>query len=266
MSHQAFAEIVADIAADLPDGHLAAWCNVLSNADAGNEAVEAALIDARPGYAIATHARRLVTAWRTEAFGLPGAALALALRTAALVHRQAVAHRAELVVSGPISAAVPVRLTSSVVIEVIRAARASLLVVSFAAYGVPEVVAELVAAASRGVQVDLVLESSAEDGGTLRGSSGASAAFRKLDSQATFWHWPARTRFSAGASRPAMHAKIVAADSATALVSSSNLTDRGLSDNLEVGVVLHDPEVVRRLVQHFATLMIPRIGPLRRLR
>ena len=264
MSHQVFAEIVADIAADLPDGHLAAWCNVLSNADAGNEAVEAALIDARPGYAVATHARRLVTAWRTETYGLPGAALALALRTAALVHRQAVAQRAELVVSGPTSPAVPVRLTSSVVVEVIRSARASLLVVSFAAYGVPEVVAELVAAANRGVQVDLVLESSAEDGGTLRGSSGASAAFRKLDSQATFWHWPARTRFSAGASRPAMHAKIVAADSDSALVSSSNLTDRGLSDNLEVGVVLHDPKVVGRLVEHFSALMTG-MGPLKRL-
>ncbi|WP_431880738.1 DISARM system phospholipase D-like protein DrmC [Micromonospora chalcea] len=178
---------------------------------------------------------------------------------------QAAAHRTELVVSGPTSPAVPVRLTSSVVVEVVRAARASLLVVSFAAYGVPEVVDELVPAADRGVRVDLVLESSADDGGTLRGSSGASAAFRKLDSQATFWRWAARTRFAAGTSRPAMHAKIVAADSATALVSSSNLTDRGLSDNLEVGVVLHEPEVVRRLVEHFSALMTG-TGPLKRLR
>ncbi|MFY1668621.1 DISARM system phospholipase D-like protein DrmC [Plantactinospora sp. WMMB334] len=158
------------------------------------------------------------------------------------------------------------RLTSSVVVELIRAARTSLLVVSFAAYGVPEVVAELLAAADRGVRVDLVLESSSVDGGTLRGSAGASAAFTRLRDRAVFWHWPASRRSAAGGSTAAMHAKIIAADRRAALITSANLTDRALSSNLEVGVVLRDPEPVHRLVAHFSALMDTRSGPLERLR
>ena len=113
------------------------------------------------------------------------------------------------------------RLTSSVVVELIRSARASLLVVSFAAYGVPEVVAELRAAADRGVRIDLVLESSAADGGALRGTTGAEAAFTTLRDRAAFWHWPARHRPAVGNSRAALHAKIIAVDQRTALITSA---------------------------------------------
>lgn len=211
---------------------------------------------------MATHTRRLLDAWRTHAPELHGAAVALALSSAAQVHQQVAARRTELVITGPTSPSVPVRLTSSVVTEVIRGARTSLLVVSFAAYGVAEVISELTAAVGRGVHIDLVLESSADDGGALRGAGGASATFARLRNRATFWHWPAARRPQAGNSRAALHAKIIAADGRTALISSANLTDRALSSNLEVGVVLHDPDVVQRLVEHFTALMSQTAGPL----
>ncbi|MEU0516451.1 phospholipase D-like domain-containing protein [Streptosporangium sp. NPDC006007] len=60
-----------------------------------------------------------------------------------------------------------------------------------------------------------------------------------------------------------MHAKVVAADEDVALLGSANLTDRALAHNLEVGVVLRDPDVVRRLVGHFRALIRPQDGPLR---
>jgi phosphatidylserine/phosphatidylglycerophosphate/cardiolipin synthase-like enzyme len=256
-----FDEVLAAIVVALPDDHLDAWARVLAGARGPDSLVEAALIDARPGYAVAGHARRLVAAWRDQSPVPPGAAIALALRTAARFHRRAVARRTGLVVSGPVSPSVPVRLTSSVVIEVIRSARRSVLVVSFAAYGVAEVVAELAAAADRGVRTDLVLESSVDGGGALRGRGDASAAFAALRDRATFWHWPAGRRSADGA-RAALHAKLVAADSQAALVGSANLTDRAMSDNLEVGILLRDPDVVRRLVSHFTALMDTRTGPL----
>lgn len=265
MSYETFADTIADIAADLPAGHISAWSATLSTLDIPDADVEAALIDARPGYAVATHARRLVQAWRIEAADLPGPAVALALYSAARVHHRAAAQRTELVISGPTSPSVPVRLTSSVVIEVIRAARQSLLVVNFAAYGVADVISELAAATRRGVHTNLVLESSVEEGGTLRGTIGAAAAFTTLRNSATFWHWPAHRRPTAGNSRAALHAKIIAADTSVAMISSANLTDRGLSSNLEVGIVLHDPHVVDRLVQHFTALMNPRTGPLEKV-
>ncbi|MFI1994910.1 DISARM system phospholipase D-like protein DrmC [Actinoplanes sp. NPDC020271] len=219
---------------------------------------------ARPGFSTSTHARSLVQAWDATAHKLPGTAIAVALRSAARIQEQAASRRTDLVISGPISPSVPVRLTSSVVIEVIRAARNSLLIVSFAAYGVAEVIAELAAAAARGVRVDLVLEGSVGDGGTLRGPAGASAAFSQLTDSATFWHWPAHRRAAAAKSRSALHAKIIAADTAIALISSANLTDRALSTNLEVGVVIKDPMVTQRLVRHFEALMGEGAGVLER--
>ncbi|MEU1603113.1 DISARM system phospholipase D-like protein DrmC [Micromonospora matsumotoense] len=266
MTGDSFARTIAGTAADLPSGHIAVWAEVLSRAHGPDRSVEVALIEARPGHAITIHARRLIDAWRTEAPDLPGPAVALALRSAAQVHQQQTAQRSELVISGPTSPSVSVRLTSSVVVEVIRAARSSLLVVSFAAYGVTAVVDELVAAARRNVHVDLVLESSVEDGGALRGRLGASVAFAALRDLATFWHWPAHRRSTGGTSRPALHAKLIAADDRCVLISSANLTDRALTHNLEVGVVLRNPDLVRKLVAHFTALMRAPAGPLERLR
>lgn len=264
MSHDDLMETIAEIATELPPAHISAWADVLTSVDEPSPALEAALIDARPGYAASRHAQQLVQAWRATATTLPGAAIVLALRSAARIQQQAAARRADLVISGPTSPSVPVRLTSSVVVEVIRAARSSLLIVSFAAYGVAEVIAELAAASARGVRIDLVLEGTAADGGALRGLTGASAAFSQLADHATFWHWPAHRRPTAGKSRSALHAKIIAADTTTALISSANLTDRALSTNLEVGVVLKDPGVVQRLILHFEALMNPSAGVLER--
>ncbi|MEU3454277.1 DISARM system phospholipase D-like protein DrmC [Micromonospora sp. NPDC006766] len=266
MSHERFAAVIADIATTLPADHVAAWASVLMRVDGPvDRTATVDLIDARPGFSVAAHAERLIGSWQTQAPDLPGAAVALALRSAAGLHQRVAAQRTELAVSGPTTASVPVRLTSSVVVGIIRAARGSLLVASFAAFGVAEVVAELRAAAGRGVHIDLILESSAADGGALRGSVGAAATFADLRGRATFWHWPAARRGTGGSSPAALHAKFIAADGEVALISSANLTDRALSHNIEVGVVLHDPAVVHRLVAHFRALSDPRTGPLERL-
>jgi hypothetical protein len=87
--------------------------------------------------------------------------------SAAHVAARAEARRGEVVISGP---------------------------VSFAAFGVPEVVRELKAAAGRGARIDLVLETTADEGGTLRGHVGAAAAFAEIRRDATFWVWPAVRR------------------------------------------------------------------------
>ena len=69
-----------------------------------------------------------------------------------------------------------------------------------------------------------------------------------------------------GASRAALHAKLVAADERVALLGSANLTDKALAVNLELGVIIRDPDVVSRIVRHFRSLMEPGVGPLEPLR
>ncbi|MEV5826061.1 DISARM system phospholipase D-like protein DrmC [Spirillospora sp. NPDC052242] len=253
--------IIAATAAELAPGHLAAWCRVLRTTERPSASVEAALLEARPGYALGGIARRLVSAWRHS--GATGESVALALETAGVIRREQSAHRSTVVASGPLSDAVPVRLTSQVALEVVREATTSLLIVSFAAHGVAEIVTELAWAAERGVRVDLVLETSMADGGTLDGP-GAAAAFRTLRGRdgVRFWHWPRERRPVLGRSRASLHAKLIAADERSALLGSANLTDRALAENLEIGVVLREPSAVRSLVRHFRALMRPVTGPL----
>lgn len=253
--------VIAATAAELAPRHLAAWCRVLRATDRPSRSVEAALLESRPGYALSGIARRLVTAWLYS--GASGESVALALETAGAIRREQSAQMSTIAASGPLSDALPMRLTSQVALEVIREATNSLLIVSFAAHGVAEIVAELARTADRDVHVDLVLETSVADGGTLDGP-GAAEAFRSLRDRpgVRFWHWPREQRPVLGRSRATLHAKLIAADERSALLGSANLTDRALAENLEIGVVLREPSAVRSLVRHFRALMRPGAGPL----
>ncbi len=224
----------------------------------------ARLVNARPGFAVGSAAARLVNAWRAADPPLPGAAIALALEGAAHIAAQAQARRSQVVVSGPASDSEAVRLTSAVISELIHDSRESLLIVSFAAFGVNQVVHELELAVRRGVRVDLVLETTTDHGGTLHGSVGAAAVFESIRQDVTTWTWPASRRPAVGNSRAALHAKLLAADQSIALLGSANLTDKALAYNLELGVIIRDPYVVRRMVCHFRSLMKPGSGPLER--
>ena len=112
------------------------------------------------------------------------------------------------------------------------------------------------------VRIDLVLEGAEADGGALHGPFGASAASKTIQQEATLWSWPAARRPVVGASRAAMHAKLLATDANVALLSSANLTDKALADNLELGLLVRDPEVMRRIIGYFRSLMQPGVGPL----
>lgn len=249
----AFANELAELSRRLSPTQLQTWAAVLTDATGPDAVTEAALIDAATGQGVPGTARRLITTWRQRGPDLPGTAVGLALATAAGLAEEAERRRTRLVISGPTSHAVPVRLTSSVVVDVVRAAVDRILLVSFAAHGIGEVVRELVAASGRGVQIDLVLEDTVDRGGALRPGPG-SGAFDALATKARFWHWPLANR---PPGRAALHAKVVLADKSMALLSSANFTDRGLSDNIEVGLLVREPEIVLALDAHFRALMQP---------
>lgn len=199
-------------------------------------------IRAQSAAGLAAQLTEVARAWRTEASGTTGAGLALALAASRSLPRPT---SPQVVVSGPASASLPVRLTSGVAVEVVRSAKTSLLIASFAAHGALDVVEEIGRAVGRGVQVDLVLEESTR----------ASMAFAALPEEVCVWH---RTGVAG-----VMHAKFLAADRHTALLGSANLTDRALSDNIELGVVLRDPVTVEPLVDHFRWLLSPEHGFMR---
>lgn len=230
-----------------------------------DQSVAEQLIEAKPGYALAAKAMQLMEAWRSASPVPEGSALALALVTAARVQDRRATERTDVVISGPGSDSVPLRLTSAAITELIRDCQESLLIVSFAAFGVGDVIRELKLAASRDVSIDLVLETTAASGGTLHGTTEASAAFNAIRSNATFWVWPADRRPIVNGSRAALHAKLLVADKRVALVGSANLTDKALASNLELGVIIRDPNVVQRIDRHFRSLMHPGVRILQRV-
>ncbi|WP_319103644.1 DISARM system phospholipase D-like protein DrmC [Streptomyces caniscabiei] len=234
--------LLAAICDRLPEDRLVALEHVFGMASGPGDPLLRRFTAAQPAAGLAHQLTEIARVWNSAAPDMPGPGLALALATVRSFPRP---RPAQVVVSGPMSASIPARLTSGVAVDVVRSAETSLLIASFAAHGARDVVEEIGQAVGRGVRVDLLLEESTQ----------ASAAFAALPEAVHVWH-------RAGTSG-VLHAKLIAADRHTAFLGSANLTDRALSDNIELGVVLRDPSTVEPLVDHFHWLMAPENGIMR---
>lgn len=182
-------------------------------------------------------------AWQ-EASSFTGAAIAFALE-AALEARSAVRPvDIEVVVTGPVSSAAPVRLTSQVVRQLIDQATSRVMLISFSAYAVADVLEALDRAIQRDVQVQLVLESAA----FLQGGGGA-AVYEKYD----VFEWPPEERDPLDAK---LHAKAVIVDSNSVLLTSANLSNAAFRKNIELGVLCRGGETANQAQQHFDALIM----------
>ncbi len=179
----------------------------------------------------------LVSAWAARS-SLTGDGVALALRVGLRARRDADAKRSRAVWTGP-GAAGEQRLTAAVLHDLVTGADARILLVSFAAYTLTELAADLEAAVQRGCLVDVVFETEADSAGAYSGPHsrpfGAVEGVRR-------WRWPADQRIVGAL----LHAKVVVVDGRRALVGSANLTHRALTANLEAGVLIEDRELAGR--------------------
>lgn len=185
---------------------------------------------------------RLNRAW-AEAPMLPGAAIAVALEAALSAVARTDHPEVQVVVTGPNSPAVPVRLTSEVVSQLIERATVRVMLVSFAAYQVTGIVHALDAAAARGIDVALVLESSEN----LEGGGGASAYATHA-----VYEWPPDRREPPSAK---LHAKAVIVDGRDVLLTSANMTNAAYDANIELGVLCRGGGVASQIQKHFDGLI-----------
>lgn len=208
--------------------------------------------------------RRLVARWRREAPGLPPVALVSALEAAVSCVAHARAERAlELVWTGPTST-LPLRRTAQALQQVIDEAERDLLIVSYAAYQIPDIGRALARAADRGATLQLVIESPREVDGHVA-YDGLLAFSQSIRDRAHVYRWPPdrRPRDAAG-NTGALHVKCAVADERLLLLSSANLTHHALSLNMELGVLVRGGAQPRLVARHFADLM--RDGTLVRMR
>lgn len=156
----------------------------------------------------------------------------------------------ELVWTGPTTPYVATRRTEQVLLDLIRHAKRDLFIVSFVAYDVAAVVAELNAAATRGVQLRMLLETSVSHGGSL--SNDPISAMKACVPSAMLYVWTDRPApFTDGR----VHAKVAVADGTTAFLTSANLTGHALEKNMEAGVLIEGGRVPNGLRAHLGALI-----------
>ncbi len=189
----------------------------------------------------------LLTAWRAQP-QIDAPALAFTLETAVKT-REAACTAVELVWTGPVTDAATTLNTTAVLFQIVRRARERLLLMSFSAFPIAGLIDDLQAACERGVSVRLVLESAIESGGLL--SVDAALPFERLRGRADFYVWPHTSR-SAGAT---MHAKVAVADGRAALVTSANLTERGVDSNFELGAYFEDARIPSQIERQIDALI-----------
>jgi len=248
------AAAVRRAATELPIGQLHKLAEAVGKHEGPTAVARHGIVNTVPTAVFRHHAAALCEAWAAATPLVSGGGIALAVRAAAGAVGD-VRGEAQLSVvwTGPASYEVPVRATGAVLAEVIEGAVKTLVVVSFAAYRVAAVVDALRAAAGRGVDVRLVLESMVESKGKL--SHDAKHAFDALGDAVSFYVWPAELRVSQGGGHAAMHVKCAVADRHTAFVTSANLTGAAMTDNMELGLLVRGGDVPRRIADHFGTLI-----------
>jgi phosphatidylserine/phosphatidylglycerophosphate/cardiolipin synthase-like enzyme len=193
----------------------------------------------------------LLGMWRQQGRNVSPCELAWALRAANSVDEFYRAGQIlEMVWTGPTPNASAFRRTDQALLELILAAKHSIMVMAFAAYKVPKIAAALVSAANRGVRVVLILESTLDTFGAIEGLGD------ELARAATVYQWPTDKRsVDAKGNRGALHVKCAVADDQTAVISSANLTEHAMNLNMELGLMVKGGELPRALAEHLRSLI-----------
>ncbi len=157
----------------------------------------------------------------------------------------------DLVWSGPDSPSVPLRRSAAVLLELIELAKAELVFVSFAAFRIPDALAALQRAVTRGVHIKLILESETDSGGKYRQFGSGFGDELAGTPGVQFYSWPSDHRPTGGL----LHAKAVIADGRFALITSANLTEHAINLNIEIGVLIEGGPVPRKLHSHVFSLI-----------
>ena len=161
----------------------------------------------------------------------------------------------ELLWSGPSPVAhIPARRIDQVLYDLIANAKREILLITFAAAKIERLVSELLKAKQRGVYIRLILEFEQSSEGQL--SYDALKAFPpSFIAESEVFYWPVEKRDRNQAGRPGkLHAKLAIVDD-TVLISSANLTDDAFNRNLEVGVMVKNPEFLMSTKSYIESLI-----------
>jgi cardiolipin synthase len=262
MSHDSpFLQRIVKMAVEIASPAIQQFCDALERMPTGFGPPElAGLVDGFAQPEVRSALSSLISDWRQKGRDVTPRELAWALRAANATdefHR--LRQSIEMVWTGPLSGASTFRRTDQALLELIQAAQHSIMVVTFAAYKIPNIAAALVTAAKRGVKIWLILESTEESNGAVTFNAIA-AMGTELARAATVYAWPMEKRgVDTKGNRGALHVKCAVVDDEAALISSANLTEHAMNLNMELGLLVRGGELPRSLAVHLRSLIQSRV-------
>jgi cardiolipin synthase A/B len=141
---------------------------------------------------------------------------------------------------------------------VIASAQTDVFLVTYVFYRASSIVEALKAAIGRAVDVRILLESSMEHGGTVKGDG--VRAMREAVPGAHVYVWDSGAKDHGGEMLSAsVHAKCAVADGKLAFITSANLTSAALERNMELGLLIRGGSVPDRLRAHLNSLVMTKV-------
>ena len=262
--HLSIVKSAADLAMQVPPQTVELLAGVLE----GAHEPSASSLRSRIGQCISQpHYRNLAVCffdeWQTTAPNVPAASVAIALRTAAYMHRRDEESQVvELVWTGPDAEAVPCRRTEQAILQVLDSAARRIILVSYAVYRIPRICAALVRAAQRGVRITVVVETPNKIDGQTEYDT-IQALGEQVKAAAALFYGPAEKRSTENGGKPGiLHVKCAVADGRWLFLSSANLTEYAFTVNMELGLLVTGGpcQVEKQFDRLIATGVLARVG------
>lgn len=200
-------------------------------------------------------ARPAMVPWAAQLDGLPEVAVQAVLR-AVLAEREAQREPPEMVWTGPEGAASTARDTSAVVANMLQRARKEVLLASYvfgSTKGIFQPLHDVMTAYGVRAMIFIDVTSTAEFCSVSTEAATRPDVFLGK-------HWPFGPPFPdlyfdpralEPGKPPLQHAKVVVVDRRWILVGSANLTEAAMTRNVELGVMLDDPQLAAQVAEHW---------------
>lgn len=181
--------------------------------------------------------------------------LELVLQTVKFLEFKEKVPKMQLVWSGPLPEGIPIRSTEQVIIELIENASESLFISSFAVYKAKNVLEKIKEALDRGINVSILFETPDSSHFKIKVDPLKILPDQILE-KANIYIWPFNKRIKNEKDDVgSLHAKFVIQDDSRLFISSANLTESAFERNIELGVLIYDKAVIRKLKDHLKNLI-----------
>lgn len=194
--------------------------------------------------------------WLSSASHVGTEAVALALITAAKCeHDRRCEETAEIVWTGPEPTETGFRQTEQAILEVVNLATKRLTLVSYAVYRIPRIREGLIAAASRGVVIRLIVETPNRIEG--QGEYDCLLALgENVASACSVYYWPQESRPKDDNDKfGKLHVKCAVADGYRMFLSSANFTEYAFTINMELGLLVTGGKLSAQVERHFERMI-----------